>query len=122
LTEAPVGETPDAGTPSPPETSGESACTFTLAIEHAVTDFRTWKTAFDRFADARTQAGVVSDRIRHPVDDPHHLVIELDFRTQGQAEAFRQFLTTVVWANPAASPALSGSPSTRILAAATSTG
>lgn len=88
---------------------------FTLAIEHAITDFPTWKTAFDRFAEARAQAGVVSDRIRRPVDDRNHLVIELDFRDQDQAEAFRQFLTTVVWANPDASPALSGRPSTRIL-------
>jgi hypothetical protein len=88
---------------------------FTLVLEHAITDFPTWKTAFDRFADARTQAGVVSERIRHPVDDLHHLVIELEFQTQGQAEAFRQFLTTVVWANPDTSPALAGSPSTRIL-------
>jgi hypothetical protein len=89
---------------------------FTLRIEHAITDFATWKTAFDRFADARAQAGVLAHRIRRPVDDDRYLVIELDFDTKEKAEEFRQFLTTVVWANPEASPALDGTPTTRVLA------
>jgi hypothetical protein len=89
---------------------------FTLSIEHAITDFATWKTAFDRFADARAQAGVLAHRIRHPVVDDRYLVIELDFDTKEKAEEFRQFLTTVVWANPEASPALDGTPTTRVLA------
>jgi hypothetical protein len=88
---------------------------FTLSIEHAITDYPTWKTAFDRFATARGQAGVLTDRIRRPVDDQQYLVIELDFETKDGAEEFRQFLTTVVWSNPDASPALSGRPTTRIL-------
>jgi hypothetical protein len=88
---------------------------YTLSIEHAITDLPTWKTAFDQFADARTNAGVVSDRIRRPVDDPGHLVIDLDFQTRERAEAFRQFLTSVVWATSEASPALAGRPTTRLL-------
>jgi hypothetical protein len=88
---------------------------FTLTIEHTITDLPTWKAAFDRFADARAQAGVMADRLRRPVGDSQHLVIELDFETIEQAEAFHQFLTTVVWANPDASPALVGTPTTRIL-------
>jgi hypothetical protein len=88
---------------------------YTLNIEHAITDFPTWKAAFDRFADARAQAGVVAHRIRRPVDDRHCLVIELDFETRGNADAFRQFLTTVVWPNSEASPALAGRPTARVL-------
>jgi hypothetical protein len=57
----------------------------------------------------------VAARIRRPVDDPLHLVIELDFKTEEQAEAFHQFLDTAVWANPDASPALVGAPIARIL-------
>jgi hypothetical protein len=49
------------------------------------------------------------------VDDPRHLVIELDFDAQESADSFRQFLKDVVWANRAASPALVGVPETRIL-------
>ena len=55
---------------------------FTLGIEHAISDFATWKRAFNRFAEVRQKAGVVSHRIRRPVDDPHYLVIELEFVAQ----------------------------------------
>ena len=88
---------------------------YTLSIEHAITDFRTWKAAFDRFADARQQAGVLAGRIRRPLDDQRYLVIELDFETAQKAEAFGRFLTTKVWSNPGASPALAGAPTLRIL-------
>jgi hypothetical protein len=90
---------------------------FTLSIEHAISDFPTWKHAFDRFADARRQAGVVSQRIRRPVDDPHYLVIELEFDAKERADSFRRFLQDVVWTNRDASPALAGEPETRILEA-----
>jgi hypothetical protein len=90
---------------------------FTLSIEHAISDFATWKQAFDRFAEARQKAGVVRRRIRRPVDDPHYLVIELDFDAQENADNFRQFLHDVVWTNRDASPALAGAPTSRILEA-----
>jgi hypothetical protein len=90
---------------------------FTLSIEHAISDFPTWKQAFDRFAEARANAGIRSHRIRRPVGDPHYLVIELDFDAQDKAESFRRFLHDVVWSNNDASPALAGTPQTRILEA-----
>jgi hypothetical protein len=90
---------------------------FTLSIEHAISDFPTWKQAFDRFEQAREKAGVRSHRVRHPVDDPHYVVIELDFDVQEKADTFRQFLHNVVWANRDSSPALVGIPETRILEA-----
>lgn len=88
---------------------------FTLSIEHAISDFPTWKQAFDRFEEARQNAGVITHRIRRPAGDPHYLVIELDFDAQESADNFRQFLHNVVWANRDASPALAGAPTTRIL-------
>ena len=88
---------------------------YTLSIEHAISDFATWKQAFDRFAEARAQAGVLADRIRRPVGDSRYLVIELDFESRENAEAFGEFLATVVWSNPEASPALAGAPKTRVL-------
>ena len=90
---------------------------FTLSIEHAISDFPTWKQAFDRFAEARQNAGVVSHRIRRPVGDPLYLVIELEFEARDNADNFRQFLHNVVWTNSDASPALVGAPETRILEA-----
>jgi hypothetical protein len=87
----------------------------TLLIEHPITDFDTWNTAFGRFAAARHQAGVRSQRVRRPIDDPHYVVVELDFDTAPQAEAFLAFLTTTVWADRTNAPALAGEPVTRIL-------
>ena len=42
-------------------------------------------------------------------------MIELDFDSVPEAARFRQFLMTNVWAVPENSPALAGTPETRIL-------
>jgi hypothetical protein len=87
----------------------------TLHIEHPITDFDTWRLAFARFADARRQAGVRAQRVHRPAGDPNYVVVDLDFGTRGEAEAFLRFLTTQVWAVPGNAPALAGSPQTMIL-------
>ena len=87
----------------------------TLHIEHAITDFGLWSAAFDRFADFRKQSGVRAQRVQRPVDDPHYVVVDLDFDTAGQAERFLEFLQTKVWASSNNAPALAGTPQTRIL-------
>jgi hypothetical protein len=87
----------------------------TLHIEHAITDYGTWKGAFDRFAPMREQAGVRAHRIRCPVDDPRYVVIDLEFDTVDAASGFLGVLRERVWSTPANSPALAGTPDTRIL-------
>lgn len=87
----------------------------TLHIEHRITDFDTWSSAFDRFADVRSQAGVRAQRVQRPVDDPTYVVIDLDFDTTDEAEAFLCFLNAKVWAIPENAPALAGTPETMIL-------
>ena len=87
----------------------------TLHIQHPITDFDTWASAFKRFADARTQAGVRAHRVRRPVDDPNFVVIDLDFDSTEEAVAFRRFLETRVWGVQENAPALVGSPETMIL-------
>jgi hypothetical protein len=86
----------------------------TLHIEHPITDFATWKGAFDRFAPQRAQAGVLAERVRQPVDDPLYVVVDLDFPTAEAAAQFLTFLRTQVWSSPSSSPALAGQPLTRI--------
>lgn len=88
--------------------------TATLHIEHGITDYPTWKAAFDRFADARSQAGVTAHRIRLLENDPRQIVIDLDFDTSHLAHAFSAFLHQKVWVTGNA-PALVGAPVTRIL-------
>ena len=90
----------------------------TLRIEHAITDFATWAAAFDRFGEARRDAGVRGHRVQRPIDDPLYVVVDLDFDTVDAAAAFHGFLTTVVWAVPENAPALAGAPKTVILDAA----
>jgi hypothetical protein len=82
----------------------------TLHIQHPITDFGTWESAFNRFADARRNAGVRAHRIQRPVDNPSFVVIELDFDSTAEAQSFLGFLRTRVWANPENSPGLAGTP------------
>ncbi|HYV59423.1 MAG TPA: hypothetical protein VFA62_05060 [Acidimicrobiia bacterium] len=89
----------------------------TLHIEHPITDLETWLSAFNVFADARRQAGVRAERVQQPVDDPGYVVVDLEFATVAEAEAFLRFLNDQVWAIPENAPALAGAPSTLILEA-----
>jgi len=87
----------------------------TLHIEHPITDFATWRSAFDRFAEARAQGGVLDARIQQPVDDPRYVVVDLEFDSVERAEAFRHFLRTTVWSSTSNAPALVGEPRALIL-------
>jgi hypothetical protein len=87
----------------------------TLRIEHPISDFATWKGAFDRFAGIRQQAGVRRHRIFRPVDDPAYVMLDLDFDQVSAAEAFLTILRRDIWGSPDASPALAGSPQARII-------
>lgn len=86
-----------------------------LHIEHPITSYEVWKSAFDRFAEARAAAGVLAHRVARPVDDDRYIVIDLSFAEREQAEQFLTFLRTMVWARPEASPGLDGEPVARIL-------
>jgi hypothetical protein len=87
----------------------------TLHIEHPITDFDTWRSAFARFGEARHRAGVREQRVQRPVGDPNYVVIDLDFGTRADAEAFLRFLKTQIWGIPENAPALAGGPHTMIL-------
>ncbi|MEV6638221.1 hypothetical protein AB0M54_46630 [Actinoplanes sp. NPDC051470] len=87
----------------------------TLRIEHPITDYPTWRRAFDSFAETREQAGVQQHRILCPVDDQQYVTVDLDFPSIPAAEQFLAFLQTDVWSDPGRSPALAGAPTTRIL-------
>jgi hypothetical protein len=87
----------------------------TLHIEHPISDLAAWLGAFNGFADGRRNAGVIAQRVHQPDDDEHYIYVQLDFEQPEQAEAFKVFLETVIWASPDASPALAGTPTARIL-------
>jgi len=58
-----------------------------LRIEHAVPDFEGWKRAFDSDPVDRKKSGVRRYRVQRPLDDPNYVLIDLEFDTQGEAEA-----------------------------------
>ena len=99
----------------PPTLTRTMGRMYTLHIEHPITDFDVWRTAFARFAPMRFAAGVSSHTVRRPIDDPRYVSVDLEFDTTAGAEAFLQTLRTRVWSIPDNSPALAGEPLTSIL-------
>jgi hypothetical protein len=85
-----------------------------LQIEHPISDFSTWKAAFDRFSDKRQQSGVRRHRIFQPSDDPNYIVLDLEFQSEGEAEAYLGWLRRDVVVSGSVSGALAGGPQTRI--------
>ncbi|MGH3004917.1 MAG: hypothetical protein ACRDOS_03265 [Gaiellaceae bacterium] len=59
-----------------------------LRIEHPVPDFDAWKQAFDGDPVGREQGGVRRYRILRQVDDPNYVMIDLEFDSSSEANAF----------------------------------
>ena len=78
----------------------------TLQIEHRISNFDAWKVAFDRFPDFRQQSGARRHRVLQPTDDPHYVIIDLEFDSPSEAEAFLAALRRNVWSSREAAPAL----------------
>lgn len=85
-----------------------------LLITHTITGpLDAWSETFASFDEIRAKAGVVTTRVRHGVEDPQHLAIDLEFGSADEARSFREFLETQVWPN---SPHLGGTtPEVRML-------
>jgi hypothetical protein len=60
-----------------------------LQIEHGVRDYEAWKQAFDNDPVGRESGGVRRYRIMRPADEPNYVLIELEFDSAGEADAFR---------------------------------
>ena len=88
-----------------------------LQIEHPISDFDTWKGAFDRLSGKRQQSGVRRYQVLRPTEDPNYIIIELEFDSPSEAEAFLARLWSKVWSSREAAPALVGDPQTRIVEA-----
>ena len=73
-----------------------------LRIEHAVTDYDTWKEAFDSDPVGRERSGVRSYRVLRRAGDPGYVMIDLEFDTSDAAQALLDAMRRV-WAGPARS-------------------
>ncbi|MGZ5415435.1 MAG: hypothetical protein ACXWDC_10120 [Aeromicrobium sp.] len=85
----------------------------TVHIEHSVKDFEGWKAVFDQFADTRTAHKVRRYDVSRPVDDPHYVMVRLDFDSRGEAEAFLTMMRGV-WGSDQAAAVLGSAPQARI--------
>jgi hypothetical protein len=59
-----------------------------VRIEHAVPDFEKWKRTFDSDPADRKGSGVRRYQIMRLRDDPNYVMIDLEFESIGEAEAF----------------------------------
>ena len=84
----------------------------TLHIDITLNDIAVFRAGFAEHTEVRKQAGVIAERVQHPVGDDHSLLIELDFGSADQAEAFLGFLRDSIWKD---NPAIAGTPQARIL-------
>jgi hypothetical protein len=59
-----------------------------VQIEHPVPNFDAWKQAFDSDPVGRERSGVRRYRVLRPIDNPHYAMIDLEFDSSSEAEAF----------------------------------
>jgi hypothetical protein len=59
-----------------------------VQIEHPVPNFDAWKQAFDSDPVGRERSGVRRYRVLRPIDNPHYALIDLEFGSSREAEAF----------------------------------
>jgi hypothetical protein len=72
----------------------------TVRIEHSVSNFEEWKRTFDGDPADRKGSGVRRYQVLRSKDDPHLVMIDLEFDTAPRAEAFLHAMETL-WAGPA---------------------
>ena len=65
---------------------------YILRIEHPVPDYAAWKAAFDSDPIGRERSGVRRYRILRAIDDPSHVMVDLESDSASEAEAVRAAL------------------------------
>jgi hypothetical protein len=84
-----------------------------VRIEHAVPDFEKWKQVFDNDPADRKGSGVRRYEILRAHDDPNFVMIDLEFESQGEAEAFLGKMERI-WNGPGKA-VIQGGPKSRIV-------
>lgn len=84
----------------------------TVRIEHTVADFEKWKEVFDNDPADRKGSGVRRYQVFQALDDPNYALIDLDFESLDEAEAFLRTMEQI-WGGPA--KAVMTNPRSRVL-------
>ena len=83
-----------------------------VRIEHAVPSFEKWKHAFDSDPANRKGSGVRRYQILRLQDDPNYVLIDLEFDSINEAEAFLRTMQRI-WGGPG--KAVMQNPNARIV-------
>ena len=59
-----------------------------VLIRHKVADYPRWKEVFDSHLSTRKRAGEMGCLLFHDMDDPHRLVLLMDWQTVEEARKF----------------------------------
>jgi quinol monooxygenase YgiN len=59
-----------------------------VQIEHPVPNFDAWKKAFDSDPVGRERSGVRRYQVLRPLDNPNYVMVDLEFASSSEAEAF----------------------------------
>jgi hypothetical protein len=86
--------------------------TTTLHIQVQINDLSAFKVGFADHAETRRNAGVRAESVRHAIGDDSRVVIDLDFGSPAEAEAFLGYLRENVWKDQ---PVLAGPPKATLL-------
>jgi hypothetical protein len=70
-----------------------------VRIEHSVPNFEKWKEAFDSDPADRKGSGVRRYQILRPQDEPNYVMIDLEFDSIDEAEAFLHTMQQI-WKGP----------------------
>lgn len=70
-----------------------------VRIEHTVPSFERWKQAFDSDPADRKGSGVRRYQVLRLRDDPNCVLIDLEFDSTGEAEAFLRTMERI-WSGP----------------------
>ena len=62
-----------------------------VLVRHKVSDYNRWKEAFDSHLNNRKRAGETGFRLFHNADDPHEVILLLDWSSADEA---RQFMSS----------------------------
>jgi hypothetical protein len=68
--------------------SSEEESMATMFVRHSVSDYKTWRKAYDEFASVQKAKGVTAQAVYQAADNPNDITVTHEFATVEAAQAF----------------------------------
>ena len=62
----------------------------TMFVRHTVSDYKTWRKAYDDFAPVQKEKGVTAEAVYRAVENPNDITVTDEFATIEAARAFAE--------------------------------